>query len=169
MKTRTITISLKQDITQLVQQYPKWAWILHDKDIDDKTGELKDAHYHVYMEFPNPRSLVSIAHELDIPVHMIEVVRDKQGILAYLTHSRSPEKYQYDHDEVHSNFELARIEEALNMITVLKLVDDCETFDHFVAEVTKRGMGGNVLSNLAHCSRLWNDLKSKHYDGQEKA
>lgn len=155
MKTRTVTMSLKQDITHLVEQYPKYAWILHDKDFNPDTGGLKEPHYHIYLEFPNPRSLNAIASELGIEPHMIEVVRNKQGILAYLTHSRSPEKYQYDVSEVHSNFEIKRIEEALTMIVILKLVQEVGSFDEFVAEVTKRGLTGNPLSNLSYCHRLW--------------
>lgn len=159
MKTRTVTISLKQDITSIVEQYGKYAWILHDKDVTEH-GELKDSHYHIYLEFPNPRSINSIANELGIEPHMIEVVRNKQGILAYLTHSRSPEKYQYDISEVHSNFEIKRIEDNLTMITILKLIEESDTFNEFVAEVTKRGMTGNPLSNLSHCIRLWDSIKN---------
>ena len=159
MKTRTVTMSLKQDITGLVEQYPKYAWIKHDKDFDRETGELKDEHFHIYLEFPNPRSLNAIANELGIESNMIEVVRNKDGILNYLTHARSPEKYQYDISEVHSNFEIKRIEDALTMITILRLLKDVATFDEFVAEVTKRGMSGNPLANLSYCSRLWRNVR----------
>ena len=161
IKTRVVTISLKQDITKLVEQYPKYAWILHDKDVHLETGEVKDPHYHIYLEFPNPRSINSIAKEFGIEPNFIEVVRNKQGILAYLTHSRSPEKWQYAVNEVHSNFEIKRIEDDLSMIVILKLCEECSTFAEFVAEVTKRGVKGNPLSNLSHCHRIWNCL---HYD-----
>lgn len=166
LKTRCVTISVKQDITEMIEQYGKYAWILHDKDSNPETGELKDAHYHIYLEFPNPRSLNSIAKELDIEPNMIEVVRDKRGILAYLTHSRNPEKYQYEHEEIHSNFEIKRIEESISMIVILKLLNECSTFEEFVSEITHRGLSGNPLHNLSFCFDLWSRKKEvKKYDG----
>ena len=155
MKTRSVTMSLKQDITPLVEQYGKHAWILHDKDMNPETGELKEAHYHIYLEFPNPRSITSIANELGIGANFIEVVRNKAGILAYLTHSKSPEKYQYDASEVHSNFEIKRIADEITMFTIYQVLHECNTFGEFIAEMTKRGLKGNPLINLSHCSRLW--------------
>ena len=154
-----MTISLKQDITGLVEQYSKYAWILHDKDINNETGELKDAHYHIYLEFPNPRSINSIANELDIEPFMIEAVRNKQGIIAYLTHSKSPEKYQYDISEVHSNFEIKRIEDVMSMIVISKLIYECATFEEFVAELTKRGLNGNPLTNYSNCLKVWKEKR----------
>lgn len=31
----------------------KYAYILHDKDIEEDTGELKKPHYHLWLEFPS--------------------------------------------------------------------------------------------------------------------
>lgn len=155
LKTRCVTISVKQDITDKVEQYGKYAWILHDKDCDLETGEVIEPHYHIYLEFPNPRSLNSIANELDILPNMVEVVRDKRGILAYLTHSRSPDKYQYEHEKIHSNFEIKRIEESISMIVILKLLQECNTFEQFISEITHRGITGNPLHNLSFCYDIW--------------
>ena len=41
------------------------------------------------------------------------------------------------------------------MIVILKLVKEVGSFDEFVAEVTKRGLKGNPLSNLSYCYRVW--------------
>jgi len=167
LKTRTVTISLKQDITVMVEQYGKYAWIMHDKDAHPETGELKDPHYHIYLEFPNPRSLNSIANELGIEPNMVEVVRDKKGMIAYLTHSRSPEKYQYDISEVHSNFEIKRIEDDLTMIVVYKLLEECNNVKHFISELTKRGIKGNPVVNMSACMSLWYNFHSQEKEGQE--
>lgn len=154
LRSRTVTISVKQDITNIIEQYGKYAWILHDKDVD-KEGELKDPHYHIYLEFPNARSLNSIAEELNIPPNMIEVVRDKNGILKYLTHANNPEKYQYDISEIHSNFDIEVATASLDMMSVLKILDSSDSISEFVAGLVKRGMTGNPLSNLSHCFKLW--------------
>jgi len=157
MKTRCVTISLKQDITPLIEQYPKWAWILHDKDSSKETGELIEPHYHYYLEFLNQRHLDSIAKEFNIEINMIEVVRDKKGILSYLTHSRHPDKYQYDISEVHANFEIKRATEDFNMITIYKLLKECKTKQEFISELVHRGLTGNPLHNLVYINTLWKD------------
>lgn len=87
----------------LANRYPencgtKWAWIYHNKD------KAEHKHYHFYLEFANPRSFLSVANELNIPVTNLQQVFDKKGILQYLTHENSPEKHHYSPDEVHSNF-----------------------------------------------------------------
>jgi hypothetical protein len=164
LKTRCMTISLKQDITKEVEQYGKYAWILHDKDVILETGELKDAHYHYYLEFPNARSINSVADELGIEPNFIEVVRDKKGILNYLIHAKNPDKYQYDISEVHSNFDLGAATASLDMLSVLNLLDDSDDIKQFISEVVKRGMTGNPITNLCNIFKLWNIRKGKEND-----
>ena len=162
LKTRCMTISLKQDITKEIEQYGKYAWILHDKDIILETGELKEAHYHYYLEFPNARSINSVASELGIEPNFIEVVRDKKGILNYLTHAKNPEKHQYDISEVHSNFDLQTAVASLDMLSVLNLLDDSDDIKQFISEVVKRGMTGNPITNLCNIFKLWGIRKGSN-------
>lgn len=103
IKRRNYTFALTKDndrIIRIVKRYPKYAFICHDKD----EGET---HYHYYIEFPNPRSLDSVASELKIPSNMIEQVYNKKGILQYLTHQNESNKFHYDISEVESNFDLS--------------------------------------------------------------
>lgn len=167
LRSRTVTISVKQDITELIEQYGKYAWILHDKDIHEEDvkdedgnithvkGELKDPHYHIYLEFPNARGINSIANELGIAPNMVQIVRNKSGLIDYLTHRRSPDKHQYDDNEIHSNFEISRTEEPLTMIVVHKLLTDCKSFEEFISELTHRGLTGNPVITYTNCRTLW--------------
>lgn len=93
------------EILQIVALYPKYAYILHDKDtLED--GTPKKPHYHFYVEFPNPRSFSSIANDLSVASNFISKVYDKKGILQYLTHSNQPDKFRYDDDLIVSNFDI---------------------------------------------------------------
>ena len=103
MKRRNYTFALTREnerIIKIVEKYPKYAYIKHDKDSDAET------HYHYYVEFPNPRSLDSVARELKIPANMLEAVYSKKGILEYLTHENQPDKFHYDKSEIVSNFDI---------------------------------------------------------------
>ena len=167
LRTRTVTISVKQNITELIEQYGKYAWILHDKDTDEN-GVLKDPHYHIYLEFPNARGLNSIADELGIAPNMVQIVRDKKGLLAYLTHRNSPEKWQYDDSEIHANFEIKRTEEPLTMIIVHKLLTECMTFEEFLSELTHRGLAGNPIVNYSNCVAIWKKAQTHEEEEQKR-
>jgi len=109
MKRRNFTLSIKNDLADFtfrVEQFPQWAWILHDKDIDSETNKLIEPHIHAYIECPNPRSFKSIAYDLNVPENMVCKVIDKNGILQYLIHKNQPDKFQYDYTEIMTNFDL---------------------------------------------------------------
>lgn len=102
IKRRNYTFALTKDndrIIKIVEKYPKYAYIKHDKD-DAET------HYHYYVEFPSPRSLNAVAKELNIPPNMLEQVYSKKGILQYLTHENAKGKHQYLPEEIYSNFDI---------------------------------------------------------------
>lgn len=111
-KRRNFTFSLKVQETKnidaiiaTVSKFPKYAYIIHDKDVHTETGELKDDHYHFYVEFPNPRSFSSLANDLNISTNYIEKVYDKTAILEYLTHENQPDKHHYDRSEIITNMD----------------------------------------------------------------
>ena len=64
----------------------KWAYILHDSDVEKETGEIKKAHYHVYMEFENDRSFSRIAEVFHIAVNNVQKAKSTRGAIRYLNH-----------------------------------------------------------------------------------
>lgn len=104
-KRRNFTFTVFDTTFSVIKPYvlgtvPKWAYILHDKD------DAKNNHYHLYVEYENPRSFASVANDLHIPVNQLQGVISKKGILSYLTHDNEPDKYHYDLSEVESNFDI---------------------------------------------------------------
>lgn len=104
IKRRNYTFSIKRDferIRDIVEQYGCYAYICHDKDPGVAT------HWHFYIEFPNPRSLNSVAEELGIEPNMIEACHNKMAILTYLTHNtekaKKDGKHIYTFEEVITN------------------------------------------------------------------
>lgn len=85
-------------------------WIespLHDKDVNELTGEPKKPHWHIIISFFNKKSYkqaIVISELLNAPEP--QRVRDLQGSVQYLWHRNNPEKYQYDKNEVvaHNGF-----------------------------------------------------------------
>lgn len=81
------------------------VYILHDKDttIIDNKKEIKKAHYHVLFNFTNARSINSLADELQLDVHYIDVVDSFKGYSRYLIHLDDKDKYQYSIEDIKGN------------------------------------------------------------------
>lgn len=104
-KRRNFTFTMPEAGFSICQPFvkgyvPKWAYICHDKD------DSNHVHYHLYVEYDNPRSFASVANELHIPVNQLQGVISKRGILSYLTHDNEPDKHHYDESEIFSNFDI---------------------------------------------------------------
>ena len=80
--------------------------ITHTRDIDYETGELIDPHTHIYIEYDTPRKITTVANLLKVEPNFIEVVRNKKGMLRYLTHKDQPTKTKYEDKEVYTNASL---------------------------------------------------------------
>lgn len=78
-------------------------YILHDKDVDEETGELKKPHYHFIICLKNAKTISAISRETGINDNMIEPIKKSYpGALRYLIHFKDEFKYNYSKDEVHS-------------------------------------------------------------------
>lgn len=108
-------------ILDYIKQHFEYAYILHDRDIweEEKVdedgvtihnpGEKKKQHYHVILNFKNPRSLDKIKAELGLK-HLETC--NFYFYSRYLIHKDNPRKFQYNEDEILTNMKL-RIHNAL--------------------------------------------------------
>lgn len=81
------------------------AYILHDKDVNPITGELKKPHYHVVCSLLTPATLNAAAQRLVksgiYPAGLVvKRIKSKRSISRYLLHLDDPEKAQYDLSQV---------------------------------------------------------------------
>ena len=86
-----------------------YAMILHDMDTNE-IGEIKKAHYHVVLRFPNAKWSTSLANDLGIGENYIEECRSLKRSLLYLIHYYDEDKYQYDIDDVKGSLKNRLIE-----------------------------------------------------------
>lgn len=152
LKRRNYTFALTRDnerVQKIVEKYPKYAYILHDKD----KGEN---HYHYYIEFPNPRSIDSVARELDIPTNMIEQVYNKKAILEYLTHQNDPQKHAYFIEDIITNMNFKQ------ELQPVDLVAEMEDFEKMRAGIIT--WQEFVMSHNIDCMKLSFMSRVKLYD-----
>ena len=135
----------------------------HDKDVwseDDEipeginVGDLKKAHWHVVLRFPQARWDTAVSAELGIARNYIRKCVSYDGSLLYLVHKGIPDKYQYSPDEaigplVKDLKKVLENESDINekMQDVIDVLDDKEfwTMRAFLQECVKRGRGGMAL------------------------
>lgn len=97
--------NLQERLSKIIGVKDKYAYILHDKDttVNEDTGEeiKKQEHYHLLLDFKNPRGFSSIQRVLE-GCH-IEKTINVSAFANYLIHNGKPDKYHYDISEVTSN------------------------------------------------------------------
>lgn len=107
---RTFTISLKPywDEIQLESFIDGMTGtaicygITHNKDTDED-GKLIEAHTHIMLEYDSPRKVSTIANLFNVEANFVEIVRNKKGMLRYLTHMDEIGKHRYEPSEVYTN------------------------------------------------------------------
>lgn len=105
------------EIDQSVLQSCKfYAYILHDKDLTD-SGEVKESHYHLLLEFNDcrPRNPIKLLQQFkpDVYSTMIENVKSTRACVRYLCHLDQPDKMAYEVGEIFSN-NTERVEKLCN-------------------------------------------------------
>ena len=79
-----------------------YAFILHDKDINDLTGESKRPHIHIYVKTYNRTRRLTylklLSRNLEIDPNRITIINADNEILRiqYMIHKNNPDKYQYE-------------------------------------------------------------------------
>lgn len=88
----------------------KYAFILHDKDYNDK-GVLESPHWHIYLNFGRASVKFSeVAKWFGVEEQYVNKVIKTGSILDYLTHSNDSQqfKHQYLPEEVTANFDFVK-------------------------------------------------------------
>lgn len=87
-----------------------YAYILHDRDVIEETGELKKEHYHLWLEFPSSvkdRDLINLLEACGSNASALSHQKTDRNFLAYLTHNtiNSTLKKQYDLKDIVTNIQ----------------------------------------------------------------
>ena len=129
-KKKEVAASPLRSKTFALELYPEWneiylniiayikgfkhAYIVHDKDVNEETGELKKAHTHVVIMYGGRRTLTSVQNEFKkwgLEPRFVQTCNER-AMLRYLIHKDNLEKYQYSREEIITNVP-NRVEVAL--------------------------------------------------------
>lgn len=150
-----------------------YAFIVHDLDVDDSTGELKKAHYHVVIRFKNAKWNTALAEELGITENYLQDCRSLKRSLLYLIHYYEPDKHQYDIELVQGPLKKRLKEfitnegksESEKVLEIFQEIDKCDYFiDYkiFVKHIAKIGYW-DVLRRSSSIILRYLDLHNQEY------
>lgn len=75
---------------------------LHNEDINEGTGEIKKAHYHIYIYFEGKKSFKQVQAITDsLNATIPQVVASSKGLIRYFVHRDNPEKHQYSISDIY--------------------------------------------------------------------
>lgn len=101
-------------------KFTDWAFILHDRDVDEN-GVLKKPHYH-WVGRATPRFLSVVCNFMGLPENDIEIVKNFDNMVQYLIHLNDIDKFQYFPDDVETN--LPNIGQLLRRLSEGQIVKD---------------------------------------------
>jgi len=127
--------------------------ITHTRDLNEDTGQIAEPHTHIYIEYDTPRKVSTVARLLGVADNFVEVVRNKKGMLRYLTHKDQPTKANYSDDEVYTNAD----------IDYKTAVMGATLSDREIAEYIRNGRGMDLLG-IVPSGRLRTIQSFLHYD-----
>lgn len=133
----------------------KWAWIIHDRDIDEN-GNYKKKHFHIVIMFENAMKLSQIATWFGIKENFIQIPKGSRNTnpfydcVQYLTHQDIKQiesgKTVYDPTEVKANFDWQK------------------EIEEYIARKTSKGKGGFGDSDREKVDNWIMGIKSGDYD-----
>lgn len=157
----------------IISQSYDYAYILHDKDLDE-TGELKKPHWHVVVNVGNNgRWNTSLTSELGIEPNYIMPCDNVEKALQYLIHYNDFDKYHYDVNEVKGTMK-NKLEKSLNVdgkdegerimeiIEMLEESDKCLSITDFVKMCAKKGYYTDMRRGGIFMLKLLEEHNERH-------
>ena len=76
---------------------------LHDEDINEGTGEVKKAHFHVLIYFEGKKSFEQVKAIIEpLNASIPQTVNSQKGLIRYFVHKDNPEKHQYNINDIYT-------------------------------------------------------------------
>ena len=146
----------------LKSTFPEFAYILHDKDVDEN-GELKKPHIHWVGRLKAARYLSALADDLGIAENMIERCRSFDAFIRYLIHADDPDKFHYPLEAVISTFPINKFFRDDEEIQAGRLADyiidaRCSSMSNAVRWALKNGCWGT----LRRAGSIWSAVISEN-------
>lgn len=150
------------EVLAKVSEMAEYYYILHDKDINEDTGEVKKAHYHIVCGTGANTTDSAIGKRLGLDTQWIQPCKSKPRAKKYLVHADNPEKYQYPVSDVISS--VSFILERDEAYQVKMLLDWLSSVNRLVtvSELLRWSVDNACYSGLRRGANLFRDIVKEH-------
>lgn len=117
---------IQEALKTLYDKVVKYCYLIHDKD-KKKDESLKAPHFHIFLQFNKTTDINTVAKAFGIENNYIKKIMAKSYAQAipYLIHANAPDKFQYNVEDVKSNFDYKKvIENYKNKTNGTKRIDE---------------------------------------------
>ena len=154
----------KSDLEYIINMHTvdKYAYIYHDKD-------ESEPHYHLYVHFTSRRRLKWLEHEklthTFVQNVMCERVIDVNQLFLYFLHRNKPDKYQYNVDDIISNYnfmdtnENAKDDNSDILECIIAIIEHKLTWSEFLRRYP------NLIFSMSNIKRTYDVLFNEYYSG----
>lgn len=134
---------------------------VHDRDVNEETGELKKPHIHVCLYFAGKKSYEQIKQICDfVQLPRPEPVHELRGYVRYFTHIDYPDKAQYNFDDikahngmrVDSYFTLSEAEKHVKIAEMEQFIRENDIREYFDFVCAVHDLGYDDWHRLLHSS-----------------
>lgn len=144
-----------------------YAYILHDKDIDDN-GNLKKPHYHLRIFHNTQKTITAWSDLLGVKNNEIQVLENKRRAIRYLIHLDSPNKYQYNMLDIVTNmgiidnyFNEDKISEESSIVFIFDYIESIQGYI-YLKEVKEYVLQNNYWSAYRRYYTIIKDIILEH-------
>lgn len=186
-QSRTFSVLLYPDstdysfdtvISALDKTFEQWAYIKHDCDVwlgNDEAvksgkyleGEHKKDHIHIVGRCSNPLPLSTISNKLGIAENFIEFGKGTfKKAVRYLVHIDHEEKYQYNTNDIVSNFDIMQYFDILSSTQQARSIYNviCGSGITSKKELLLFCLDNGLYSEYCRAYRIWVDIMNENYN-----
>ena len=173
MRTRNVELIL-YDIEEVykckkmceISNY-SYAYCYHDKDLLENLSDFKKAHYHFQVYSENVKELDKWVEIFEVNSARVQKIDNKKAAIRYLIHADNNDKYQYEIQNIVSNFEIIKYFDKLISDETCE-IDLILTYIDFhkrrigTKEILDYVLDNNIWSTFRRNYSIIRDLLSEH-------
>lgn len=134
-----------------------YAYIYHDKDLNDDLSDFKKAHYHFQVYAKNQKEINKWCEIFVINSARVQKIENKVKAIRYLIHADNNDKFQYNIEDINNSFPIIQY--------FNKLINDetCEIdliFSYIF--ISKRYIGVKEIIDFVLENNIWSTFRRNY-------
>ena len=148
------------------------AYIVHDKDVNEVTGEIKKSHTHVVIRCDNAKWNTALSKDIGLVENYIQDCRSYKNALMYLIHYNDDTKEQYDIDCVQGSLkkklrQILESDDKTEHEKASEIIDWIYMQDHelFISDLARYSISVGMWDVFRRAQYIFTSIMAEHNTG----